>query len=194
MKNKFKCNSMIIFLATIISFLIKNNIHKSKVFKGNYLFSNGIILSLGLLATLIYLISLIDLRIVEVGKQALNVVSNFNGLRTIAYLLYELLVDSQQSFVNLGILGIDIFFPVIIFIFIFFIWTGVKNIKLLSMMIILGVSLMAFQNKLSETQNRNNRYETYKAGVGRTTSDSPERTQASSGAISTGLQKNSRAP
>ncbi len=154
--------SMIIFLVIVILFLFKKNIDKSKEFKRNYLFSNGITVSLGLLVTLIYLISLIDLRIVEIYKQALNVVFNFNGSRTIIYLLYELLVDSQQSYVTLGILSIDIFISAVIFILIFFIFTGRKNIKILSIIIIFGVSLLGIQNKYAETQNRNNRYEAYK--------------------------------
>jgi hypothetical protein len=154
--------SMIIFLVILILFLFKKNVDKSKEFKRNYFVSNGITVSLGLLGTLIYLISLIDLRIVEIYKQVLNVVFNFNGSRTIIYLMYELLVDSQQSYVTLGILSIDIFISAVLFILIFFIFIGRKNIKLLSMIIIFGVSLLGIQNKYAETQNRNNRYETYK--------------------------------
>lgn len=154
--------SMLMCLITILFFSALGNIKVNRISAKRLHFYKEATYSLGLLLIVIYALNLIDLRYKEIAKQIINIIINFDGIRTIVFLIHDLLVDTPQSYVNLEILSISTFYLISFITLAIFLFTRPKILILITIPIIMYIGTIGFNNKIQETENRNSRYESYK--------------------------------
>lgn len=153
--------SMSLFLLLIVIFIFRKNVVKSRLLNRNRIINSEIVISSILLLSAVLSLGIIDLRYIEIAKQSWNVISSFNGLKTIIFLFHELIVENPQSYLS-NILPLNYFYFILIVILILFIVANKKILASLSIVISLFVGFVGLQNKILETQNRNIRYLSYK--------------------------------
>ena len=154
--------SMLLCIITILFFSMLRNIKEKRISAKRLHFTKEFIYSSILLLIVIYALNLIDLRYREIVKQIINVIMNFDGIRTIVYLIHELLVDTPQSYVNLEVIRITTFYLSSLIILGFFLFTKPKFLIFVTIPIIVFIGSISFQNKIQETENRNSRYDSFK--------------------------------
>ena len=154
--------SMLICLITLLFLSILGNVKTNSMSSKRLHFSKEAAYSSILLLIAIYSLNLIDLRYREIAKQIINIINNFDGFRTIVFLIHDLLVDSPQSYVNLELLSITTFYSSSFVILGMFLFMKPKILIFITIPIIVFIGTIAFQNKIQETENRNSRYDSYK--------------------------------
>jgi hypothetical protein len=153
--------SMSLFLLLIILLILRKNMTKSRLLNRNRILNIEIVISSTLLLSAVLYLTMIDLRYIEIVKQSWNVISNFDGLKSIIFLVHELIVENPQSYLN-NMLPLNYFYSILTIVSILFIVANKKILVTLSIIISFFVVNAGLQNKILETQNRNIRYLSYK--------------------------------